>query len=179
MATEAICRIAFYLMKNHKELLDSICEEFPPPLKQVILGGKPSILKLLKGMRMFLRDINVDNSRISSFQIAKLNGQSFDDVKSEGAIWIDVCESFFCMYVGELDLFVRLSYNQLIFMEGRKDKLLVIAFQLEALPKRLSEAIPILTLDLLDRVELEFLNSEVSLSLEYVSCSVFYYQGTV
>lgn len=117
-------------------------------LKSIILSGKASIIKLLKDMRPYLTAINKANPNIQSYSLFQINesncGSNSASKKgiSQSSIWLDVCQSFLCVYIGELDIFVRLKYDQLSILAATQ-AIIKLGVKSGLLPPRLEEVIQI------------------------------------
>jgi hypothetical protein len=137
MATEAICRIAFYLTTHDKQALMTAATRYPSEIRNIIEGGKSTILQLLKNMRPFLNALNQGNPNIKSFPLQGINGKGFRDTKGDSAMWLDLCDEYFCSYIEEHDLFLRLKYNQLVAIKySLASNSIIVEFQKDVLPKR-------------------------------------------
>ncbi len=178
MALEAICRICFFLTSNKPDVLkrleqdeDDVLEE---RLRGLVLKGKPSIIKLLKNMRPYLTLINKDNPSIRSFQVQSINDSNTTKNDPQNTIWLDVCQSYACFFLGEFDIFVRLKYEQIYLLpyHHHQPNLVRIGITSGALPKRLHEVIKIPVIiksnneseNSIEQLELTFATNSVSIN---------------
>jgi hypothetical protein len=183
MAVEAICRICFFLTSNKKDILKSLennrDEILETELKTIILSGKAAIVKLLKEMRPYLTKINKSNPNIQSFPLLELNHSTFredntDSKKdsSKTTIWLDICQSYLCIFVVELDIFIRLKYEQvsLSVSDIKNQTIFTLGVPQGFLPKRLEEVVEIPLVNqagdnkqqLVEELELKFQSNKVS-----------------
>ncbi len=182
MALEAICRICFFLTSNKPHVLKRLEQDgddvLEGRLRGLVLKGKPSIIKLLKDMRPYLTLINKDNPNIRSFQVQSINDSNTSKNDPQSTIWLDVCQSYVCFFLGQFDIFVRLKYEQIYLLPGHhyQPNLVNIGVTSGVLPKRLHEVIkiPVTTKsnkepeNSIEQLELTFATNHVSIDILFL-----------